>query len=94
MAEYGGCRLRRLALVMLGLAGMIFASAADARLIRHPAFQSGHVAARDVTVWLPDGYREDGPPLPVIYMQDGQNLHDSARSFGGVSWVSERRSRA
>lgn len=56
------------------------------RLVRHAAFQSAQVSARDVTVWLPDGYREDGPPLPVIYMQDGQNLHEGSRAFGGQSW--------
>lgn len=77
-----------LALLMLAAASLFPVATAQAspRPIRHAAFPSSHVPARDVTVWLPDGYREDGPPLPVIYMQDGQNLHEASRAFGGVSW--------
>ncbi|WP_343518671.1 ChaN family lipoprotein [Sphingomonas sp.] len=78
--------LRALALLLLGIAIGAGAAQASPRLIRHAAFPSSHVPARDVTVWLPDGYRADGPPLPVLYMHDGQNLHEDARSFGGVSW--------
>ncbi len=74
-----------LALLMVAASAVVPAQAAP-RLIRHAAFQSAEVSPRDVTVWLPDGYRADGPPLPVIYMQDGQNLHDGARAFGGQSW--------
>ncbi|WP_423604323.1 alpha/beta hydrolase [Sphingomonas sp. MS122] len=77
--------MQRLAFLLLGIAA-IGAAQASPRLVRHTAFQSSHVPARDVTVWLPEGYREDGPPLPVVYMQDGQNLHEDARAFGGVSW--------
>ncbi|WP_447726477.1 ChaN family lipoprotein [Sphingomonas koreensis] len=88
MAEFGGRWLQGLVFLILAVAGMILVTAAHAspRLVRHAAFQSSHVSARDVTVWLPDGYREDGPPLPVIYIQDGQNLHEGSRAFGGQSW--------
>lgn len=86
MARSGTRWLWMLAFLTLFATGMFRADAAHARLIRHAAFPSSHVAARDVTVWLPDGYRADGPPLPVIYMQDGQNLHEGARAFGGQSW--------
>lgn len=86
MARSGTRWLWMLAFLTLFATGMFRADAAHARLIRHAAFPSSHVAARDVTVWLPDDYRADGPPLPVIYMQDGQNLHEGARAFGGQSW--------
>lgn len=36
---------------------------------------------RDVLVWLPPGY-DGSRRLPVLYMQDGQNLFDPATSFG------------
>lgn len=36
---------------------------------------------RDVLVWLPPGY-DASRRLPVLYMQDGQNLFDPATSFG------------
>lgn len=88
MAKTDGSWLRAAIVLMLTVASLVHTAAADAapRLVRHAAFESSHVSARDVTVWLPDDYREDGPPLPVIYMQDGQNLHEGARAFGGQSW--------
>jgi len=72
--------------VLIAVAIAAVPAQAAPHLVRHAAFQSAEVSARDVTVWLPDGYREDGPPLPVIYMQDGQNLHEGSRAFGGQSW--------
>lgn len=88
MTEAGGRWLRNAIFLMLAYMSLIHAAAAEAapRQVRHAAFPSAHVAARDVTVWLPDGYRNDGPSLPVIYMQDGQNLHEGSRAFGGQSW--------
>jgi predicted alpha/beta superfamily hydrolase len=38
---------------------------------------------RDVWVYLPRGYGEEGRRFPVLYMQDGQNLFDDATSFAG-----------
>ena len=43
---------------------------------------------RDVMVWLPPGY-DASRPLPVLYMQDGQNLFDPATSFSGHWAVAE-----
>ena len=42
--------------------------------------------ARQITVFRPSGRR--GPPsgYPVLYLNDGQNLFDPARAFGGVAW--------
>jgi predicted alpha/beta superfamily hydrolase len=44
---------------------------------------------RFLRVWLPPGY--DDPPnsarlYPVFYLNDGQNLFESATSFNGVEW--------
>jgi predicted alpha/beta superfamily hydrolase len=56
-------------------------------VLRYPSMPSGHVAARNVDVWLPPGYdREPGKRYPVLYMHDGQNLFDPATSYGGVDW--------
>jgi predicted alpha/beta superfamily hydrolase len=42
---------------------------------------------RGLTVYLPPGYEENaGWRYPVFYMQDGQNLFDPARAFGGQHW--------
>jgi predicted alpha/beta superfamily hydrolase len=40
--------------------------------------------SRRITVWLPDGAWSS--PCPVLYLNDGQNLFDSARAFAGVTW--------
>lgn len=41
---------------------------------------------RDVLVYLPPSYGVSDRRYPVIYMQDGQNLFDSATSFAGSYW--------
>ena len=42
--------------------------------------------SRTVWVYLPDNYAPQGEPLPVIYMQDGQNLfYDKLTAFG-MAW--------
>lgn len=41
---------------------------------------------RDLLVYLPPGYAAGHDRYPVVYMQDGQNLFDSATAFGGQEW--------
>lgn len=65
----------------------IAAPGVSGTLLRHAAFPSRHVAARNVDVWLPPGYGADpGERYPVLYMHDGQNLFDPAQTYGGVDW--------
>lgn len=53
-------------------------------LWRIPAVVGPGDSVRDVLVATPAGYDpEQGPPLPVVYLQDGQNLFDPATSFAG-----------
>jgi len=40
--------------------------------------------SRRVTVWIPNGARSSS--RPVLYLNDGQNLFDSARAYAGVTW--------
>lgn len=42
----------------------------------------GDLEPRTITVWLPPG-AFDGPPLPVLYMHDGQNLFAPDALWGG-----------
>jgi predicted alpha/beta superfamily hydrolase len=61
------------------------------RIVTYPQFESRNVAAREVDVWLPPGYDgAGGARYPVIYMQDGQNLFDPAKSYTGRSWEVDR----
>ena len=42
---------------------------------------------RQLTIYVPPGYDDRaGRCYPVLYMQDGQNLFDNFRAFGGQSW--------
>lgn len=53
----------------------------------HPEVGGPGVPPRMVSVWLPPGY--DAEPerrYPVLYMHDGQNCFDPARSAFGMEW--------
>jgi predicted alpha/beta superfamily hydrolase len=42
---------------------------------------------RTVTVWIPSRPRTQGVTRhPVLYLNDGQNLFDPERAFGGTTW--------
>jgi predicted alpha/beta superfamily hydrolase len=55
---------------------------------RHRSFPSKILGnQRDVLVYLPPGYRRFSRRCyPVLYLHDGQNVFDTATSFGGVEW--------
>lgn len=60
---------------------------AAARIDYLNAFASQFVAPRNVEVWLPRQYFSNPQvALPVLYMQDGQNLFNAASSNFGVAW--------
>lgn len=48
-------------------------------------FQSKYVDARNVDVWLPDGYSTT-EKYAVLYMQDGQMLYDASTSWNKTCW--------
>jgi predicted alpha/beta superfamily hydrolase len=58
------------------------------QLRKHERFRSRFLRnQRDLIVYLPPGYENQPWALfPVVYLQDGQNLFDSATAFGGVAW--------
>ena len=59
----------------------------EGRIRLHRRFPSGYLSTpRDVAVYLPPGYEESGERLPVLYLQDGQNLFDPATAFNGQDW--------
>lgn len=48
-------------------------------------FQSQFVAARNVDIWLPEGYNTT-KKYAVVYMHDGQMLFDSAQAWNKQEW--------
>ncbi|HUO97563.1 MAG TPA: alpha/beta hydrolase-fold protein [Rhizomicrobium sp.] len=78
--------MQRLALCALLAICFVQGAAANGRLDRYPDFASRFVAPRNVTIWTPEGYDPKGPPLPVVYMQDGENLYEPSHSLSGADW--------
>jgi pimeloyl-ACP methyl ester carboxylesterase len=82
--------LRAILAFILLLASPVLPAAAQAgghgRLEQFRDFPSRNVDPRNISVWLPADYDPNGEPYAVIYMQDGQNLFDPAKSYGGTAW--------
>ncbi len=54
---------------------------------RHEQFSSRFVDARNVDVWLPDGYEPNkAKRYPVVYMHDGQMLFDATTTWNHQEW--------
>ena len=55
------------------------------RVERLEQFASRHVQARNVDVWLPDGYSQE-KRYRMLYMHDGQMLFDPATTWNKQAW--------
>ena len=60
-------------------------TASRGTLERFPQFKSQFVPARDVVVWLPEGYRT-GDSCDVLYMHDGNMLFDATTTWNRQEW--------
>jgi enterochelin esterase-like enzyme len=71
------------------LAGVIRAQSATGDLRLHEFRSRIFQNTRFLRVWLPPAYDDAanaGRRYPVLYLNDGQNLFESATSFNGVEW--------
>jgi enterochelin esterase-like enzyme len=59
------------------------------KIIHYDNFNSNFVTARNVDVWLPDGY-SPAKRYTVLYMQDGQMLFDSTHTWNHQYWNVEK----
>lgn len=69
--------------------GVIRADGATGDLRLHEFHSRIFHNTRFLRVWLPPGYDDPqnaGRRYPVLYLNDGQNLFESATSFTGVEW--------
>jgi enterochelin esterase-like enzyme len=55
---------------------------------RFENFKSAFVDARNIDVWLPEGYSEK-EKYAVLYMHDGQMLYDAATTWNKQAWEVE-----
>lgn len=59
--------------------------ASTGKIIHHENVASKFVEARNIDVWLPDGYTPE-KKYPVLYMHDGQMLFDSTTTWNKLEW--------
>jgi len=72
--------------------GFIRAGSATGDLRLHQFRSRTFRNTRFLRVWLPPGYDDpanSGRRYPVLYLNDGQNLFESATSFTGVEWQAD-----
>jgi len=75
-----------------GVAPVIGATSATGDMRLHSFRSRVFRNARFLRVWLPPGYDDPsnaGRNYPVLYLNDGQNLFESATSFTGVEWQAD-----
>jgi predicted alpha/beta superfamily hydrolase len=58
---------------------------ASGKIVRVENFPSTFVAARNVDVWLPEGYSPE-KKYAVVYMHDGQMLFDTTATWNKQEW--------
>lgn len=58
---------------------------ASGRIERLADFPSRHVPARNIDIWVPEGY-PSAKPYAVLYMHDGQMLFDAAQTWNREEW--------
>ncbi len=62
-----------------------FPTLSAGRIERIDSFRSKYVTARNVDVWLPEGY-DPSKKYAVLYMHDGQMLFDSTLTWNKQCW--------
>jgi predicted alpha/beta superfamily hydrolase len=55
------------------------------KLDRIDNFQSEYITARNIDIWLPEGY-SDTSKYAVLYMSDGQMLFDAEQTWNKQAW--------
>jgi enterochelin esterase-like enzyme len=70
---------------IIGLTYAQEVAVSSGNLRRLQSFKSQYVDARNVDIWLPDGYSTK-EKYAVIYMHDGQMLYDAKSTWNKQSW--------
>ncbi|WP_086607102.1 alpha/beta hydrolase [Erythrobacter donghaensis] len=82
-------------LALLGLTAPLHAEAPvvfeyPARLIEYQQFPAAGLPDQRLTIWLPPGYDGSERRYPVLYMHDGHNLFDVAKSNFNKIWAADQ----
>ena len=69
-------------------AGLAPTPAASSQTIELAAIEAEALPEQNITIWLPPEYAADAERrFPVLYMWDGQNLFDPAKTHYGKAWM-------
>jgi enterochelin esterase-like enzyme len=60
------------------------------RLIEYERVPAAGLPDQRLTIWLPPGYDVDSRRYPVLYMHDGHNLFDPAKSNFAKIWAADK----
>ena len=63
---------------------------AGGRFIEEGAIKVAGLPDQRITIWLPPGYDAEGRHYPVLYMHDGHNLFDPAKSNFNKVWAVDK----
>lgn len=75
-----------LALALAACASASPAPADEGRFVELGPFAVEGLPDQRLTIWLPPGYDASQRRYPVLYMHDGQNLFDPAKTHYGKAW--------
>ena len=79
-----------LALIAALLAAPAFARADSGRFLEYEKLAAAGLPDQRLTIWLPPGYDKGSRRYPVLYMHDGHNLFDPAKSNFNKVWAADK----
>lgn len=78
-----------LALALAACAGVTPAPDSAGRFVEWERIAAEGLPEQRVSIWLPPGYDTSKRRYPVLYMWDGQNLFDPAKTHYGKAWMAQ-----
>lgn len=79
-----------LALIAALLAAPALALADEGRFLEYEKVAAAGLPDQRLTIWLPPGYDKGSHRYPVLYMHDGHNLFDPAKSNFNKVWAADK----
>ena len=79
-----------LALLAALLAAPVLARADGGRFLEYEHVAAAGLPEQRLTIWLPPGYDRGNRRYPVLYMHDGHNLFDPAKSNFNKVWAADK----
>lgn len=83
-------RLLAMLLMMLGLLAAPLRAEETGRFIEYERVPAAGLPDQRLTIWLPPGYDGSDHRYPVLYMHDGHNLFDPAKSNFNKIWAADK----